>query len=156
MLFRSSASLPQRTAPAIHFSAYTTAFQSVFLPYSHHLFLPSKTPIGGLYYQYSLLHIFDLLKKGWFSLPFPTPKNTYRGLILSIHFFYLFDLSKKGVKRPPFPCHYSTATFPSQSHFSRIQNSAPLSLHGLRQRDNTNLSYKRSLCSSPALFFLSP
>ena len=63
-----SASLPQRTAPAIHFSAYTTAFQSVFLPYSHHLFLPSKTPIGGLYYQYSLLHIFDLLKKGWFSL----------------------------------------------------------------------------------------
>ena len=40
--------------------------------------------------------------------------------------------------------------------FSRIQNSAPLSLHGLRQRDNTNLSYKRSLCSSPALFFLSP
>ena len=31
---------------------------------------PLKTPIGGLYYQYSLLHIFDLLKKGWFSLPF--------------------------------------------------------------------------------------
>ena len=27
-----SASLPQKTAQAIHFSAYTTAFQSVFLP----------------------------------------------------------------------------------------------------------------------------
>ena len=38
----------------------------VFSPFPH----PSKTPIGGLYYQYSLLHIFDLLKKGWFSLPF--------------------------------------------------------------------------------------
>jgi hypothetical protein len=36
------------------------------------------------------LHIFDLLKKGWFSLPFPTPKNTYRGLILSIQFIAHF------------------------------------------------------------------
>ncbi|EFE10640.1 hypothetical protein CLOM621_09111 [Clostridium sp. M62/1] len=38
----------------------------------------------------SLFYLFDLLKKGWFSLPFPTPKNTYRGLILSIQFIAHF------------------------------------------------------------------
>ncbi|EFE10662.1 hypothetical protein CLOM621_09089, partial [Clostridium sp. M62/1] len=52
--------------------------------------LPSKTPIGGLYYQYILFYLFDLSKKGYFSLPFPTPKNTYRGLILSIYFILPF------------------------------------------------------------------
>ena len=31
---------------------------------------PLKTPIGGLYYQYSLFYLFDLSKKGYFSLPF--------------------------------------------------------------------------------------
>ena len=45
-------------------------FSRFFCHKSTTFLLPSKTPIGGLYYQYSLLHIFDLLKKGWFSLPF--------------------------------------------------------------------------------------
>ena len=50
----------------------------------------------------SLFYLFDLSKKGYFSLPFPTPKNTYRGLILSMSLFYLFDLSKKGYFSLPF------------------------------------------------------
>lgn len=37
-----SASLPQRTAPAIHFSAYTTAFQSVFCHIPTTFFSPPK------------------------------------------------------------------------------------------------------------------
>ncbi|EFE10646.1 hypothetical protein CLOM621_09088 [Clostridium sp. M62/1] len=56
----------------------------------------------------SLFYLFDLLKKGWFSLPFPTPKNTYRGLILSIDLFYLFDLLKKGWFSLPFPTPKNT------------------------------------------------
>ncbi|EFE10641.1 hypothetical protein CLOM621_09110 [Clostridium sp. M62/1] len=44
----------------------------------------------------------------WFSLPFPTPKNTYRGLILSIDLFYLFDLLKKGWFSLPFPTPKNT------------------------------------------------
>ena len=50
----------------------------------------------------NLFYLFDLSKKGYFSLPFPTPKNTYRGLILSMNLFYLFDLSKKGYFSLPF------------------------------------------------------
>ncbi len=50
----------------------------------------------------NLFYLFDLSKKGYFSLPFPTPKNTYRGLILSMSLFYLFDLSKKGYFSLPF------------------------------------------------------
>ena len=50
----------------------------------------------------NLFYLFDLSKKGYFSLPFPTPKNTYRGLILSMSLFYLFGLSKKGYFSLPF------------------------------------------------------
>ena len=53
-------------------------------------------------------YLFDLSKKGYFFLPFPTPKNTYRGLILSIDLFYLFDLSKKGYFFLPFPTPKNT------------------------------------------------
>ena len=65
-------------------------FSRFFCHKSTTFLLPSKTPIGGLYYQYILFYLFDLSKKGYFSLPFPTPKNTYRGLILSIYFILPF------------------------------------------------------------------
>ena len=47
-------------------------------------------------------YLFDLSKKGGFFLPFPTPKNTYRGLILSIGLLHIFDLLKKGWFSLPF------------------------------------------------------
>ena len=91
-----------------------------------------------------LLHIFDLLKKGWFSLPFPTPKNTYRGLILSMSLLHLFDLLKKGYFSLPFLAIIALLFFLHNLSFFCIQNNASLSLYGLRQRDNTNLSCKHS------------
>ena len=51
-------------------------FSRFFCHKSTTFLLPSKTPIGGLYYQYILFYLFDLLKKGDFSLPFPYQYST--------------------------------------------------------------------------------